>query len=136
MKITRLDHLVITTKDISKSLYFYTNILGMELDENLFNEKKRYAVKFGNSKINIHVRAGEFQPAAKNPTIGSGDLCFIVDGDINNIKKEVESKGITIEEGVVKRTGALGPIDSIYLRDPDENLIEISTYNIDVAIKD
>ena len=124
MRVKRLDHLVITTQDLEKCLHFYRDILDMEVDD----RNNRYALKFGNEKINIHRKKAEFLPAARNVTYGSQDLCFIVDGDIAEIKKEIEAKGYPIELGIVKRTGALGPIQSIYLRDPDGNLVEISTY--------
>jgi catechol 2,3-dioxygenase-like lactoylglutathione lyase family enzyme len=124
MKIDHLDHLVITTADLEKCLHFYVEILGMELD----SSSGRYAVKFGNQKINIHRKKAEFLPAARNVTYGSQDICLIAEGDIGDIKAELEDKGSPIELGIVPRTGACGPIDSIYLRDADENLVEISVY--------
>ncbi len=124
MKIDHLDHLVITTANLEKCLHFYVNILGMELDD----RDGRCAVKFGNQKINIHRKKAEFLPAARNVTCGSQDICLIAAGDINEIRAEIEAKGYPVELGVVRRTGACGPIDSIYLRDADENLIEISVY--------
>ncbi len=124
MKIKNIDHIVITTQDVEKSLDFYVGILGMELDD----ANGRIAVKFGNQKFNLHRGKAEFLPAARNVTFGSADLCLIAEGDIENIHAELKAKGAPIELGVVQRTGANGPIDSIYLRDPDENLIEISVY--------
>lgn len=124
MKIDHLDHLVVTTQDLDKCLHFYVDILGMELD----NRNDRYAVKFGNQKINIHRKKAEFLPAAQNVTYGSQDICLIADGNIEDIKAEIEEKGYPIELGIVQRTGAMGPIDSIYLRDADGNLVEISVY--------
>ena len=124
MIIDHLDHLVITTQDLEKCLHFYVDILGMELDDG----NDRYAIKFGNQKINIHRKKAEFLPAARNVTYGSQDICLIAKGDIREIKEEIEAKGWPIELGIVQRTGACGPIDSIYLRDPDENLVEISVY--------
>ena len=125
MKIKNLDHLVITTNDLEKCLYFYVDILGMELD----NRNDRYAVKFGNQKINIHRKKAEFLPAAKNVTFGSADICLIAEGKIEDIYEELKEKSVHIELGIVPRTGAMGKIQSIYLRDPDENLVEISTYS-------
>ncbi|WP_293716151.1 VOC family protein [uncultured Parabacteroides sp.] len=125
MRIKSLDHLVIPVKDIEKSMSFYTSVLGMEADIS----NHRYAVRFGDQKINLHVGKGEFLPAAANPEFGSADICLIAEGDIKEIKAELDNRHIPIEEGIVRRTGAKGPIDSIYLRDPDGNLIEISTYN-------
>lgn len=124
MKIKNLDHLVITTNNLEECLHFYVDILEMELD----NRNDRYAVKFGNQKINIHRKKAEFLPAAKNVTFGSADICLIADGKIEDIHKELKKKNVCIELGIVSRTGAIGKIQSIYLRDPDENLVEISTY--------
>lgn len=124
MKIDHLDHLVITTQDLEQCLHFYVDILGMELD----NSNDRYAVKFGSQKINIHRQKAEFLPAARNVTFGSQDICLIAQGNIHEIKAEIEAKGWPVELGIVQRTGACGPMDSIYLRDPDGNLIELSVY--------
>ena len=124
MKVERFDHIVVTTDNLEKCLHFYVEILEMELDHN----NDRYAVKFGNQKINIHRKKAEFLPAAKNVTYGSQDICLIAGGDIEDIKAEIEEKGYPIELGIVDRTGACGPIRSIYLRDPDGNLVEISVY--------
>lgn len=123
MKIKSLDHMVIPVTNIQKALHFYVDVLGMELD----NSRSRYAVKFGCQKINLHVGLAEFLPAARHPTFGSADICLLVEGDLMNVKSELETKCIIIEEGIVRRNGAQGPIDSIYLRDPDDNLIELST---------
>ena len=124
MRIRNLDHLVITTQDIEQSLRFYVDILGMELDDS----DRRIAVKFGNQKINLHRVKAEFLPAAANVAFGSADICLIAEGSIDDIKAELEAKSVPIELGIVPRTGALGPIDSVYLRDPDGNLVEISVY--------
>ena len=124
MKVERFDHIVVTTDNLEKCLHFYVEILEMELDHN----NDRYAVKFGNQKINIHRKKAEFLPAAKNVTYGSQDICLIAEGNIEDIKAEIEEKGYPIELGIVDRTGACGPIKSIYLRDPDGNLVEISVY--------
>jgi len=124
MKVNRLDHLVITTSDLKQCLHFYVDILDMELED----RNDRYAVKFGNQKINIHRKKAEFLPAAQNVTYGSQDICLISEDSILEIKEEIEKKGYPIELGIVDRTGACGPIESIYLRDPDGNLVEISVY--------
>ena len=124
MKIDRLDHLVITTADLAKCLHFYVDILGMEPEE----RDGHYAVRFGEQKINIHRKKAEFLPAARHVTYGSQDICLIARGDIRDIQAELEAKAWPIELGIVPRTGACGPMDSIYLRDADENLVEISVY--------
>ena len=88
----------------------------------------RTALAFGTSKINLHEAGKEFEPKALRPTPGSADICLIVDDDIGDVITELAAAGIAIEEGPVERTGATGPIVSCYLRDPDENLIELSNY--------
>ncbi len=125
ISINRLDHLVLTVKDINKTVEFYTNILGMKKE--IFKEN-RIALKYGNQKINLHLLGKEFEPKAFNVKEGSADLCFIVEESIEDIFAFLVSRNIDIEEGIVKRTGANGPIQSIYIRDPDLNLIELSTY--------
>lgn len=87
----------------------------------------RHAVYFGNSKFNIHTRPGEFQPAAVKPVSGALDICLVVD-DLENAMNEVKSKGYPIETDIVERTGACGPMQSFYLRDPDGNLVELCSY--------
>ena len=124
MHILRLDHLVITTQNLEKCLHFYVDILGMKLDE----RNGRKALIFGNQKINIHCNKEEYPPVALNVTYGSQDLCLIVEDDIHELKQKLTAKHVPIELGIVDRNGALGPMRSIYLRDPDGNLIELSQY--------
>lgn len=124
-KLNRVDHIAITVRNIDTSVDFYTRILGMEHE---VGAGGRHALRFGQQKINLHSYKGEFQPAAKNPEYGSQDLCFIIDGAIESVKEEIASKGIEIIEGIVDRHGALGPMKSLYLRDPDGNLIELAEY--------
>ena len=129
MKLEKIDHVVITVKDLNKTIDFYTNILGMKLEEfssSLDNKQIRYAVSFGSQKINIHEEKKPIKPNALNPSSGSMDICFISKNKINNWVHHLVKKGINIEIGPEKKTGALGPILSIYIRDPDFNLIEIS----------
>ena len=129
MKLEKIDHVVITVKDLNKTIDFYTNILGMKLEKflsSLNNNKIRYAVSFGSQKINIHEEKKPIKPNALNPCSGSMDICFISKNKINDWVHHLVKKGINIEIGPEKKTGALGPILSIYIRDPDFNLIEIS----------
>jgi len=125
IKINHLDHLVLTVKDINKTVEFYTQILGMKKE--IF-KGSRIALKYGNQKINLHELGNEFEPKAYNVKEGSADLCFIVDTKIEDVKEFLELKGIEIIEGIVPRTGAIGNIKSIYIRDPDMNLVELSNY--------
>ena len=129
MKLEKIDHVVITVKDLNKTIDFYSNILGMKLEKfssSLDNNQIRYAVSFGSQKINIHEEKKPIKPNALNPSPGSMDICFISKNKINNWVHHLVKKGINIEIGPEKKTGALGPILSIYIRDPDLNLIEIS----------
>ena len=129
MKLEKIDHVVITVKDLNKTIDFYTNILGMKLEEfssSLNNDQIRYAVSFGSQKINIHEEKKPIKPNALNPSSGSMDMCFISKNKINDWVHHLVKKEINIEIGPEKKTGALGPILSIYIRDPDFNLIEIS----------
>jgi catechol 2,3-dioxygenase-like lactoylglutathione lyase family enzyme len=125
MNINRLDHLVLTVKDIETTVQFYVAVLGMEKEE--FGTG-RLALRYGNQKINLHQVGKEFDPKADKPTSGSADLCFITDVPLNEAMDHVRSKGVAIIEGPVARTGATGPINSFYFRDPDMNLIEVSNY--------
>lgn len=125
IEIEQLDHLVLTVKDINKTIEFYTKILGMKKETFKGN---RIALIFGKQKINLHELGNEFEPKAFNVKEGSADLCFISKTSIENITKYLNSIKIPIEEGPVERTGAMGKILSIYLRDPDNNLIEVSNY--------
>jgi catechol 2,3-dioxygenase-like lactoylglutathione lyase family enzyme len=121
--ITHLDHLVLTVRDISATIAFYTKVLGME--EGTFGKNRR-ALSFGNQKINLHQSGHEFEPKAACPTPGSADLCFTSDTPLSLIISGLTAHGVPILEGPVARTGAEGPILSVYFRDPDGNLIEIS----------
>jgi catechol 2,3-dioxygenase-like lactoylglutathione lyase family enzyme len=125
VRVSRLDHLVLTVASIDATVSFYTQILGMTP---VTFGAGRTALTFGTSKINLHEAGREFEPKALRPTPGSADLCFIVDEDIRDLVTDLADAGIEIEAGPVERTGALGPIISCYLRDPDQNLIELSNY--------
>jgi len=123
MKVKRLDHLVLTVKDIQVSVDFYTQVLGMTLVEFADNRK---ALQFGLQKINLHQLGHEYRPHAETPTSGSADLCFILDTPIEKIQQELYNKNIAIIEGPITRTGSNGEIISLYIHDPDKNLIELS----------
>ncbi|WP_318462256.1 VOC family protein [Photobacterium leiognathi] len=125
MNINRIDHLVLTVKDIDETVRFYTSVMGMEKIE--FGEG-RIALAFGQQKINLHQLGNEFEPKAQHVGAGSADLCFIIDTPIQQAIDGLAAKGINILEGPVYRTGALGNIISAYFRDPDGNLIEVSNY--------
>ena len=125
MQIETLDHLVLTVKNIKKTCDFYTKVLGMRAITFADNRK---ALIFGGQKINLHEVGREFDPKALYPTPGSADLCFIIKASPAEVLALLRSKGIEVLEGPVTRTGAKGPILSIYLNDPDGNLIEISSY--------
>lgn len=125
MKIKNIDHIVLTVADIEKTVEFYTNILDFGVVT--FGDNRK-ALTFGNQKINLHQKGKEFEPKAEYPTSGSADLCFISETDIHEVLEELKQKNIEIIEGIVDRTGALGKIKSVYFRDPDLNLIEVSNY--------
>jgi len=122
MSVTSLDHLVLTVASIDASLAFYENVLGMH--RQTFGEN-RVALVFGQQKINLHPAGGEFQPHAERPTPGSADLCFLVN-ELGAMTNRINKAGVEILQGPVERTGATGPIRSVYIRDPDNNLIEVS----------
>ena len=129
MKLEKIDHVVITVKDLNKTIDFYTNILGMKLEKfssSLNNNQIRYAVSFGSQKINIHEEKKPIKPNALNPSSGSMDICFISKNMIEDWVDYLKLNKVNIEIGPEKKTGALGYILSIYIRDPDFNLIEIS----------
>ncbi|MFJ2673774.1 MULTISPECIES: VOC family protein [unclassified Streptomyces] len=125
MRVERLDHLVLTVADIEATVDFYTRVLGME--PVVFGGGRR-ALAFGQSKINLHRAGHEFEPKAARPTPGSADLCFVVADPLERVIAELAAQGVPVEEGPVERTGALGPFVSVYVRDPDGNLVELSHY--------
>ncbi|WP_282344859.1 VOC family protein [Pseudomonas sp. PS02288] len=123
MHIDHLDHLVLTVADLDVTVDFYTRVLGMQ--EVTFGEGRK-ALGFGMQKINLHQAGKEFEPKAERPTPGSADLCFIVATPLDEVIAHLETQGVAILEGPVRRTGATQPIRSVYVRDPDFNLIELS----------
>ncbi|NRG18662.1 VOC family protein [Rhizobiales bacterium] len=122
MRILSLDHVVLTVKDIDETVAFYSGLLGME--EVTFGKGRR-ALQFGRQKINLHKAGAEFSPRAKAPTSGSGDLCFLVES-LELVERRLADANVKIEEGPVSRTGAVSPLRSIYIRDPDGNLVELA----------
>ncbi|CDL00827.1 Glyoxalase domain-containing protein 5 [Magnetospirillum gryphiswaldense MSR-1 v2] len=123
--IASLDHLVLTVADIQATLAFYGDVLGMQP---VTFAGGRHALAFGAQKINLHQKGLEFEPKAQHPTPGSADLCFVAAIDLDAVQARLRAKGVVIVEAPVARTGAVGPILSVYIRDPDHNLIEICTY--------
>lgn len=125
MRVDRLDHLVLTVRDIDAAIAFYAGVLGMT-EVNFRGGRK--ALTFGHSKINLHRAGHEFEPKAARPTPGSADLCLVVEQPLDEVVAELAGHGVAVEEGPVERTGATGAITSVYVRDPDGNLVELSTY--------
>ncbi|GAA3101497.1 VOC family protein [Pseudonocardia yunnanensis] len=125
MRIDRLDHIVLTVADLGKTITFYTEVLGMDLVT--FGEG-RQALTFGRNKINLHEADHPFSPHAESPVPGSQDFCLIVDGALDDVVDDLTRGGVAIELGPVDRTGATGTIRSVYVRDPDGNLVELSVY--------
>ena len=122
MQIRSLDHIVLTCADPEATVAFYERV-GMQREE--FGGG-RLALRFGDQTINLHQAGAEFQPHAATPLPGTGDLCLIVDGSIEAVVEHLGEVGIAIEEGPVDRTGAVGPLRSVYVRDPDGNLVEFA----------
>ena len=133
MKLDRLDHIVLTVRNVETTCTFYSTVLGMEV---VTFENGRKALSFGSQKINLHEAGKEFEPKAYRPTPGSADLCFVTLTPIQDVVKHLESSKIRILDGPVKRTGALGLMMSVYFRDPDLNLLEVSNYDDGKKIRD
>ena len=125
MKIERLDHLVLTVKDIEVTCAFYRDILGMDV---VTFDTGRWALAFGSQRINLHQQGREFEPKAHRPTPGSADLCFITSTPLAEVLEQLQAAGVAVIEGPVERTGSLGLMTSLYFRDPDLNLVEVSNY--------
>ena len=126
MKIDRIDHVVLTVRDIGATCDFYTRVLGMTA---VTFGGGRNALQFGSQKFNLHESGAEFEPKAAHPTPGSMDLCLISAVPLSDVIDHLARCGVAIIEGPVAKTGARGPIRSVYFRDPDMNLIEVSTYD-------
>ena len=123
MEIQQIDRLVLTVRDIAATCNFYSRVLGVRV---VTFGGDRKALQFGQQKINLHEHGKEFEPKALVPTPGSADLCFLTRVPLAQVIQRLKSCGVQIIDGPVKRTGAAGPIESVYLRDPDGNLLEIS----------
>ena len=125
VRVASLDHLVLTVQDIPRAIRFYVEVLGMQ--EVTFGDNRK-ALAYGQQKINLHKFGEEFEPKAFAPLPGSADLCFVIDGALEEFIKHLNENNIEILQGPIARTGALGAINSVYIRDHDQNLIELSTY--------
>ncbi|MDD2466424.1 MAG: VOC family protein [Desulfobulbus sp.] len=123
MQIDALDHLVLTVVDIEKTAAFYAQVMGMEV---IVFGNNRKALSFGGQKINLHQHGNEFEPKAHSPTSGSADLCFITSIPLSQVAEHLLACGVDIIQGPIMRTGATGPIYSLYFRDPDMNLLEVA----------
>ncbi len=124
-KINRLDNLVLTVRDIDTTVQFYQQVLGMQAKT---FAGTRVALHYGVHKINLHLAGQEVAPNAAQATAGSADLCLVADATMDEILQQLDLQDVDIEQGPVSRTGALGEINSVYIRDPDGNLLEISHY--------
>lgn len=126
-QISKLDHLVLTVSNIRQSVQFYHRVLGMRVEQfDAADGTNRVALVFGDQKINLHAVESPFLPNAHCATVGSADLCFLSDDPLSEWKTHFAANGVAIKDGPVKRTGATGAITSLYIRDPDGNLIEVS----------
>ena len=125
MRTEQLDHLVLTVQNVEATVSFYESVLGMRAVT--FGADRR-ALEFGNQKINLHPVSAPMEPHAAQPTAGSADLCFIISTPVQEAVAHLQRLGVPVEAGPVPRTGAQGPISSVYFRDPDGNLIEVSNY--------
>jgi len=127
--LTRIDHFVLTARDVVASVAFYTRVLGMTAEQfQPADGSTRWALAFGDNKINLHQAGAEFKPHAHAATVGAQDVCFISDDPLGVWVKHFANCGVAIEVGPIARTGAVGKIMSLYIRDPDGNLVEVSNY--------
>jgi catechol 2,3-dioxygenase-like lactoylglutathione lyase family enzyme len=126
MKIDRIDHIVLTVRSVDATCAFYSRVLGMDA---ITFAGGRKALAFGAQKINLHQAGREFEPKAHRPAPGSADFCLIAAVPLAEVIAHLAACGVAIIEGPVAKTGARGPITSVYFRDPDDNLVEVSTYD-------
>jgi catechol 2,3-dioxygenase-like lactoylglutathione lyase family enzyme len=125
ISIDRIDHLVLTVHDLERTIDFYQRVLGMEP---VTFAGGRRGLAFGRQKLNLHQAGREFEPKALKPHPGAIDLCFISETPLEQVIGELKAHGVHVIEGPVPKTGALGPMSSVYFRDPDGNLVEVSNY--------
>lgn len=125
MRMSGVDHFVLTVRDVKATCDFYSRVLGVEVEA---PEGEPTALKFGRQKINVHQAGNEFEPKSKEPTPGSGDFCLITEVPLERVVEHLTSCGVELVEGPIARIGALGRIESVYFRDPDGNLVEVSNY--------
>ncbi len=125
IKIESIDHLVLTVSNIEHSCAFYVSVFDMQV---IIFAGNRTALKFGQQKINLHQQGAEFEPKARHALPGSADLCLITTANMTEIAQHLREHKVEIEQGPVQRNGACGAIESVYIRDPDQNLIEIACY--------
>ncbi len=125
MQIDRLDHLVLTVADVEATVDFYTRVLGLRAET--FDGGRR-ALVFGRQKVNLHQAGAEFTPRAARATPRSAHLCLITETPLDQVQAELAAAGVEVEVGPVPKVGALGPMQSVYVRDPDANLVEIAVY--------
>ncbi|MDQ3659104.1 MAG: VOC family protein [Actinomycetota bacterium] len=125
MEIDRIDHIVLTVSDVEETVRFYSEVLGMRAVT--FAEGRR-ALAFGGQKINLHQAGREFEPKAPRSEPGSADFCLITLTPLDVVVDRLAAGGVEVLQGPVEKTGALGPMQSVYIRDPDGNLVEISAY--------
>ena len=131
IRIVGIDHVVLTVASIARTCEFYQRALGMGIETFAGG---RVALTFGDQKFNLHETGKEFEPKARSPLPGSADFCLITDTPLDEVIAHLTEQNIEIELGPVARTGALGPVRSVYLRDPDENLIEVANYDMPTDI--
>jgi len=129
VSVSRLDHLVLTVADVDATCDFYERVLGMTAVTFETATGRRRALAFGDQKINLHPAGGEFEPKAAKATPGSADLCLIAETPLDEVAAHLDACGVAVIEGPVARSGAVGPITSLYFRDPDGNLIEVANYD-------
>lgn len=126
MRIVGIDHLVLTVEDVDRTRSFYADALGAEV---VRFDGGRTALHFGEQKINLHPVGDEYTPHAENPRPGAGDFCLIAEESIEEVRRRLDERDVDVEHGPVDKQGARGPMRSVYVRDPDGNLVEIATYD-------